>query len=360
MVGCSTLKNQEAAVIRKIAETLHRLSVSPLHHLKTCFDSKSPPPINLFDYVERLWKHMDCSIQCFVISISYIQRILRTHSGIRVGLLNVHTLTLSSLVVAAKFHDDSFRTNAHYAYVGGVSATHLHDLEIAFMKLLDWRATITKKDFCCCLDLLFSENQQTTMQDQRALEVFIAIQSIDVSNTSPDDTRQEPPSSEPSARTQPRAAPKKKGSEKLRAPEQGEASEWKSKDNELHKKKQFKEAIEMYNKAIERMPNGNNYQNTKCTVLIETGPDNYDKVVDTCKDLRYEVSSVILDSASHENQLRVIHRRSDPVVLDTAAIGAAGSDTSCQDSIVEVVATNSISQTICEQDNFHQHCELSL
>lgn len=164
MAVCDILEGQEAAVIRKVAETLHQLSALPLHRSKTCFDSESPPPIGLFDYVERLWKHMDCSIQCFVIGISYIRRILETHSGIRVGLLNVHTLTLSSLVVAAKFHDDSFRTNAYYARVGGVSATSLHDLETAFIKLLGWRAAITKESFCCCCDLLFSEDRENQLR----------------------------------------------------------------------------------------------------------------------------------------------------------------------------------------------------
>eukprot|EP00930_Biecheleria_cincta_P072960 TRINITY_DN60308_c0_g1_i1.p1 TRINITY_DN60308_c0_g1~~TRINITY_DN60308_c0_g1_i1.p1 ORF type:complete len:275 (-),score=35.85 TRINITY_DN60308_c0_g1_i1:262-1086(-) len=164
MAVCDNLAGQEAAVIRNIAETLHQLSALPLHRSKTCFDSESPPPISLFDYVERLWKHMDCSIQCFIIGMSYTQRILETHPGIRVGPLNVHTLTLSSLVVAAKFHDDSFRTNAYYARVGGVSAVSLYSLETAFMKLLGWRASITYESFCRCCDLLFCKDRENQLR----------------------------------------------------------------------------------------------------------------------------------------------------------------------------------------------------
>ena len=40
-----------------------------------------------------------------------------------------------------------------------------------------------------------------------------------------------------------------------------------------------KEAIEMYDKAIEKVPDDITYQNNKCAVLIEMGPDNYDQVV---------------------------------------------------------------------------------
>jgi len=160
MTVCCKLEGQEAAVIHKVAETLCELSALPLHRPKTSFDSESPPPISLSEYVERLWKYMDCGIQCFVIGTSYIRRILETHPEFRVGLLNVHTLTLSSLVVAIKFHEDSFRTNAYYARVGGVSAVALHSLEIAFMKLLDWRATCTEESLRRCCDLLFCEDRQ--------------------------------------------------------------------------------------------------------------------------------------------------------------------------------------------------------
>jgi len=155
--------------------------------------------------------------------------------------------------------------------------------------------------------------QQMMMQDQRVLEVFMAMQGIDVNSMSPEDMGQEPPSSEPGARTQPKPAPKKEEPppEDLRTPEQKEADEWKSKGNELYKKKQFKEAIEMYDKAIEKVPDDITYQNNKCAVLIEMGPDNYDQVMDICKDLvtrRYEINSANRGGASFEKVAKVFNR----------------------------------------------------
>merc|ERR1712232_21179 len=122
----------------------------------------------------------------------------------------------------------------------------------------------------------------------------MAMQGIDVSSMSPEDLGQEAPSSQPS-RPAPKPEPKKEEPPPdLRTPEQKEADEWKGKGNELYKKKQFKEALGMYDKAIAAEPNDITYHNNKCAVLIEMGPDNYDKVMEICKDLllrRYEINS---------------------------------------------------------------------
>eukprot|EP00930_Biecheleria_cincta_P082404 TRINITY_DN72139_c0_g1_i1.p1 TRINITY_DN72139_c0_g1~~TRINITY_DN72139_c0_g1_i1.p1 ORF type:complete len:366 (-),score=78.28 TRINITY_DN72139_c0_g1_i1:268-1365(-) len=154
------LSGREAEVIREVVDTLRQL-VS-LHQdrsgCKTCFDSGSVPPIGLKDYVERLWKYMDCSIQCFVFGIAYIRRIIHDHPDIRVSDLNVHTLAFSSLVIAAKFHDDTFRTNPYYARVGGVSTGGLYNLECSLLKLLNWRAGVTLEEFGWCCDFLFRED----------------------------------------------------------------------------------------------------------------------------------------------------------------------------------------------------------
>eukprot|EP00930_Biecheleria_cincta_P096127 TRINITY_DN87_c0_g1_i2.p1 TRINITY_DN87_c0_g1~~TRINITY_DN87_c0_g1_i2.p1 ORF type:complete len:605 (-),score=194.58 TRINITY_DN87_c0_g1_i2:517-2268(-) len=154
--------------------------------------------------------------------------------------------------------------------------------------------------------------QQMMMQDQRVLEVFMAMQGIDINSMSPEDLGQAP-SSQPAARTAPKPEPKKEEPppEDLRTPEQKEADEWKSKGNELYKKKQFKEAIEMYDKAIDKVPDDITYQNNKCAVLIEMGPDNYDKVMDICKDLvsrRYEINSANPGGASFEKVAKVFNR----------------------------------------------------
>merc|ERR1719168_432112 len=122
---------------------------------------------------------------------------------------------------------------------------------------------------------------------------------------SPEDLGREPPSSEPGAKPQPKPEPKKEEPppEDLRTPEQKEADEWKSKGNELYKKKQFKEAIEQYDKAIEKEPNDLIYYNNKCAVWIEMGPEYYDTVLECLKDKterRYEINGANPGGAAFE------------------------------------------------------------
>merc|ERR1719343_946322 len=99
--------------------------------------------------------------------------------------------------------------------------------------------------------------------------------------------------------------------EDLRSPEQKEADEFKSKGNDLYKKKQFKDALEMYNKAIEKEPNDVTYYNNKCAVWIELGEKSYSKVLETCQDLierRYEINTACAGGASFEKVAKVYAR----------------------------------------------------
>jgi len=155
---------------------------------------------------------------------------------------------------------------------------------------------------------------QVMQQDPRVIELYMAMQGIDVSTMSPDDlgggASGEP--SRPSAPA-PKPAPKEEPPppEDNRTPEQKEADEFKAKGNETYKKKQFEEALGWYDKAIEKEPNDLVYYNNKCAVWIEMGEQYYDKVLETCKDLiarRYEINSANPGGASFEKVAKVLNR----------------------------------------------------
>lgn len=150
--------------------------------------------------------------------------------------------------------------------------------------------------------------QQMVSQDPRLLELFMAMQGIDVSA---DDLKraQEEEAAAPKPAKEPKKEERKKEEEDLRSPETKEADEFKGKGNELYKKKQFKEALEMYDKAIEKQPNDITYYNNKCAVWVEMGE--YDKVLETCKDLierRYEINSANPGGGSFEKCAKVFCR----------------------------------------------------
>jgi len=168
---------------------------------------------------------------------------------------------------------------------------------------------------------------QMMNQDPRVLEVFMAMQGIDVTTMGPDGefsgaggaagaggasgAGAGQPFKPASRKEEPKKPEEPPPPEDLRTPEQKEADEFKSKGNELYKKKQFQEALEMYDKAIEKEPNEIAYHNNKCAVWIEMGQEYYDKVLESCKDLvtrRYEINSANPGGASFEKVAKVFSR----------------------------------------------------
>merc|ERR1712106_927892 len=79
--------------------------------------------------------------------IVYIERVVQRMSSFAVETSNVHRLLLASMVVAAKFQDDTHGRNSFYSKVAGVSTHELAELEAYFMMMLDWRAHVTPDEY---------------------------------------------------------------------------------------------------------------------------------------------------------------------------------------------------------------------
>lgn len=158
-------------------------------------------------------------------------------------------------------------------------------------------------------------NQQLLMQlvqqDQRILEVVMAMQGMDISSVDASQFAEEERSAPPPPKPKKEEPPPP---EDLRTPEQKEADEFKSQANELYKQKKFEEALAFYDKAIEKEPNDLVYHNNKCAVWMEmakTSDEYYDKVLTSCQDLldrRYEMNRTNPGGASFEKVAKVITR----------------------------------------------------
>eukprot|EP01063_Lacrimia_lanifica_P033246 TRINITY_DN585_c1_g2_i10.p1 TRINITY_DN585_c1_g2~~TRINITY_DN585_c1_g2_i10.p1 ORF type:complete len:236 (+),score=54.24 TRINITY_DN585_c1_g2_i10:51-758(+) len=78
-------------------------------------------------------KVIACSDASFVLSRVYLDR-----CGVALTSRNKHLLLLTALVLAAKFQDDEFDTNAHYGQAGGVTLRLMNTLEEAFLAACEW------------------------------------------------------------------------------------------------------------------------------------------------------------------------------------------------------------------------------
>lgn len=101
------------------------------------FQSSYEPDVSIEYYIQRIFKHSKCSDACLIIMLVYIDRLIENH-GLVLTKLNAHRMIITSLMVAAKYHDDLFYNNAYFAKLGGIPLPELNMLEVEFLKLLDF------------------------------------------------------------------------------------------------------------------------------------------------------------------------------------------------------------------------------
>eukprot|EP01137_Pigoraptor_chileana_P014739 Opistho-2@69757 len=101
------------------------------------FHARSPPPISVRSYLQRFAKYAPFGNECFILVLIYLDRIVQ-RSGVVVTSLNVHRLLVTGLMLAAKYSQDKYYTNKHYAKVGGLPVQELNMLEIEFLRMIDF------------------------------------------------------------------------------------------------------------------------------------------------------------------------------------------------------------------------------
>ncbi|KAI3979730.1 hypothetical protein MKX01_013825 [Papaver californicum] len=120
----------------------------------TVFHGLRAPTLSIRQYIDRIFKYSNCSPSCFVVAYIYMERFLQ-NGDVLLTLLNVHRILVTSVMVAAKFIDDTFFNNAYFAKVGGVSTAEINRLEMKFLSSLDFRLQVTVGTFeryCVQLD----------------------------------------------------------------------------------------------------------------------------------------------------------------------------------------------------------------
>lgn len=125
----------------------HMASLASKPEVLTCFHCIRPPSVSIRDYLARIRRHFDCSIECYVLGLVYIDRIIKRHPNITISQLSNHRLLICSMMLATKFQDDLFHSNAYYAKVGGLPMEEFNKLETKMVQLLDYKLYISSKEF---------------------------------------------------------------------------------------------------------------------------------------------------------------------------------------------------------------------
>lgn len=113
----------------------------------THFHSSRKPPMSIKDYLRRLHKYFVCSDESYVLALVFIDRLGKADPSMIVCELNVHRLLMIAVMVAVKFHDDVYYSNAYYAKVGGLPLKEVNLLEARLIALLDWNLFVDPGEY---------------------------------------------------------------------------------------------------------------------------------------------------------------------------------------------------------------------
>lgn len=114
----------------------------------TGFHAVRAPGMSLPEYMARIHQFFGCSGASYVQALILIDRLIKRHPDIVISPLCCHRLLLITTVVAAKFHDDVFYSNAYYAKVGGVAVREMNVLEMRLLSLLAWKLRVLPEEYC--------------------------------------------------------------------------------------------------------------------------------------------------------------------------------------------------------------------
>ena len=111
-------------------------------YLTTPFSGATTPTISLFEYITRIDKYTDTYIETYIIAAIYLQRLFMMHGNCLINNRTIHRYFIMAIVIASKYGQDAFMTNAHYARVGGITLYEANKLELLFLQQLNFRLYI--------------------------------------------------------------------------------------------------------------------------------------------------------------------------------------------------------------------------
>mmetsp|Transcript_53844 Transcript_53844/g.106222 ORF Transcript_53844/g.106222 Transcript_53844/m.106222 type:complete len:90 (+) Transcript_53844:3-272(+) len=72
---------------------------------------------------------------------------VKLHPDFVISNFNIHRLLSVSLMLAAKFHDDVFYANPHYAKVAGLQVQEFNRLEEQLLEMLKWQLNVLPGEY---------------------------------------------------------------------------------------------------------------------------------------------------------------------------------------------------------------------
>jgi hypothetical protein len=111
------------------------------------FEAGKACPLTASAYLKRIMKYGCCSPCCVVVGLIYLQRLKQRNPTVCLTSGNMQRLLLTSVMVAAKFLDDLYYSNKHWARIGGLNLQELNTLELKLLFQLSFSLCINREEY---------------------------------------------------------------------------------------------------------------------------------------------------------------------------------------------------------------------
>ena len=105
------------------------------------------PPLTPCAFVTRIGKYSGASPCCFAVGLIYLERMKKRDPGVCLVSTNFQRLFLIAVMVAAKFLDDFYYSNKHWAEVGGITLAEINRLEIEFLFRMGFSLHMQREEY---------------------------------------------------------------------------------------------------------------------------------------------------------------------------------------------------------------------
>jgi len=125
--------------MKTAAETLEQ-------HRRLSFHSNVAASLSITAYIQRIAKYTHCEESTLISALILIDRMCEMNNFYLMEQ-NIHRIVLSSIVLAIKYNEDDYYTNAYYSKVGGIVVKEMNLLEFDLLKYLEYSLFIKSETF---------------------------------------------------------------------------------------------------------------------------------------------------------------------------------------------------------------------
>lgn len=105
------------------------------------FNAKKVPLIKLEKYVTRIMTLTKCEENTMIHALILIDNLCEKNN-IFLTKVNTHRILITAVVIAIKYLEDIYFSNAYYCKVGGISLSDLNNYELEFLQYLGFNAYV--------------------------------------------------------------------------------------------------------------------------------------------------------------------------------------------------------------------------